>query len=139
MNLPISRRSGDVIPSKTYRVTREMINVFGDIANDHNPVHFDDEFARTRGFSGAIAHGSISAALIIEMLAEWLPDWPIKGDVVDIKFVAPVLVGTDVNARGIITSVAQAEIRCDVWCETADAKKVTVGTVRLALPRLPQT
>jgi acyl dehydratase len=135
-NADLSRcRAGDPIPSQTFHVTREMIDAFGDIANDHNPVHFDDEFARSRGFAGAIAHGSISASFLIEMLGSWLDDWPLDRDSIDISFVAPVLVNDHVTARGTIASVGAEEMQCDIWCENAAQKKVIAGTARISLAR----
>jgi acyl dehydratase len=130
-----SFRVGDHIRPLTFHVTRDVIDAFGDIANDHNPVHFDDEFARSRGFAGAIAHGSISASFLIDMLSGWLADWPLDRDSIDISFIAPVLVNDHVTARGTIVSIGSDEMQCDIWCENEAQKKVIAGTARISLAR----
>jgi 3-hydroxybutyryl-CoA dehydratase len=126
---------GTAIPATPTQVTRALIDQFGEIANDFNPVHFDDEFARGRGFAGAIAHGAVSASLLFEMMVHWLPDWPLAGDNMEIAFVAPVLVGDSVTAKGVVESIGDGKAVCEVWCEKAAGKKVIAGKAHVVLAR----
>lgn len=127
--------AGHDIPAVSTVVTRALIDAFGEIANDHNPVHFDDAFARSRGFAGAIAHGAITASFLFEMMSRWLPDWPREGDDMQVTFISPVLVDDEVIARGVVAQVADGAAVCEVWCEKAGGQKVVVGKARVALPR----
>jgi 3-hydroxybutyryl-CoA dehydratase len=126
---------GEHIPPVTVVVSRELIDQFSEFANDRNPVHLDDEFARRRGFPGAIAHGAIAASFLLRMLTSWLGEWPRKGDDVEITFISPVLVGTAVTATGVVESVEDGQLLCDVWCEAQDGKKLLVGKARVAARR----
>lgn len=38
-------------------LTREIIDAYGDLTTDRNPLHVDDEFAAASQFGGIIAHG----------------------------------------------------------------------------------
>ncbi len=127
--------AGQEIPAVSMKVTRALIDAFGEIANDRNPVHFDDDFARGRGFAGAIAHGAVSASFLFEMMSRWLPDWPSSGDDMEMAFVAPVLVDDVVVARGVVESVGDGEAVCEVWCEKGDGRKVIAGKARVTLSR----
>ncbi len=57
--------------SKT--VTERDIELFGEVSGDVNPVHFDEEFAKTTIFKGRIAHGVLSASYISTVLGMKMP------------------------------------------------------------------
>ncbi|MCF8110453.1 MAG: MaoC family dehydratase [Desulfobacteraceae bacterium] len=40
---------------------------FAEVSRDYNPVHFDERFARSRGFSGRICHGLLVGAMLTEI------------------------------------------------------------------------
>ena len=39
--------------------TEEQIVAYAEVSGDHNPIHLDDEFARSVGLPGVIAHGML--------------------------------------------------------------------------------
>jgi 3-hydroxybutyryl-CoA dehydratase len=41
----------------TKTITEDVIKGFADVSDDTNPVHFDEEYARTIIFGKRIAHG----------------------------------------------------------------------------------
>jgi len=57
--------------SKT--ITDDDIQKFADASGDHNPLHLDDEFAKSTRFGRRIAHGMLSASLISAVIANQLP------------------------------------------------------------------
>jgi 3-hydroxybutyryl-CoA dehydratase len=123
---------GQEVRPLTVKVSRELIAEFSEFANDRNPIHLDDEFARGRGFPGAIAHGAIAASFLLRMLTQWLGEWPLEDDELEITFISPVLVDASVTAKGVVESVDDGWLVCDVWCETQDGKKVIAGKARVA-------
>ena len=44
--------------------TREQIAAYAEASGDHNPIHLDDDFARTVGLPGVIAHGMLQMGLM---------------------------------------------------------------------------
>lgn len=58
-------------PGDRFSVTRTLkesdMQAFADVSRDYNPVHFDERFARSRGFSGRICHGLLVGALLTEI------------------------------------------------------------------------
>jgi 3-hydroxybutyryl-CoA dehydratase len=103
---------------------------YGDAAEDHNPIHFDDEAARKLGLPGAIAHGMISGALLGRLVAATLgPQWLRQGRM-RLKFIAPVEVGSTVVARGEVTSTNPPVI--EIRAETTTGVLAIVGTATLA-------
>ncbi len=91
--------------SQSKTITDADIHTFADLVGDHNPVHLDDDYARTTRFGRRIAHGMLSASLLSAVLANQLPG---RGTVYlsqTLKFVAPVFPGDTVTARVTVTKV----------------------------------
>lgn len=49
-------------------MTREKIVRYAGVAQDFNPIHYDDEFARKAGLPGAIAHGPLTVLIALDAL-----------------------------------------------------------------------
>ena len=78
-------------------VTEADIILFSGVSTDVNPVHLDEEWAKTTMFKGRIAHGMLSAGFISAVLANKLPG---PGTVYlgqSLKFKAPVRPGDTVK------------------------------------------
>ncbi len=43
--------------------TNDQITAYADASGDHNPIHLDDEFARSVGLPGRIAHGMLQMGI----------------------------------------------------------------------------
>ena len=44
-------------------VTEQDVIDFARVSGDHNPLHMDEEYAKTTQFKGRIAHGALTASL----------------------------------------------------------------------------
>ena len=84
---------GVEIETRIFRVTREDLVAYAEASGDHNPIHQDDEVARSVGLPGIIAHGMYTMALAARAVADWFPG----AEVVSLgcKFTAPVAVPAD--------------------------------------------
>ena len=54
--------------SYTKMVTEHDNNLFADLSGDYNPIHFQDELARSYGFAGRISNGFVSESRIAAAL-----------------------------------------------------------------------
>ena len=89
-------------------VTDADIARFAELSGDYNPVHLDNEFAKTTMFKGRIAHGMLSVSFISTVLGTQLPG---AGSIYlgqTLQFKAPVRPGDQV-----ITTVTVKEIISD--------------------------
>jgi acyl dehydratase len=50
--------------------TKEQIAAYAKASGDVNPIHLDDDFARTVGLPGIIAHGMLQMGLMATVAAE---------------------------------------------------------------------
>jgi 3-hydroxybutyryl-CoA dehydratase len=55
---------------KELRPTLAQGQAYATLFGDHNPVHFDDEAARSRGFKEKVVHGTMVATMADSMLTE---------------------------------------------------------------------
>ncbi|MEC8621833.1 MAG: MaoC family dehydratase, partial [Pseudomonadota bacterium] len=56
-------------------VTEKDIEDFAKISGDNNPVHLDEDFAKTTIFNGRIAHGMLAASFISTTVGTKLPGY----------------------------------------------------------------
>ena len=100
----------------TKTITERDIEAFAEVTGDRNPVHLDEEFAKTTRFGRRIAHGMLTASLISSVLANQLPG---EGSVYlgqTLQFVVPVFPGDEITAR--VTVIEVRENRPIVELET---------------------
>ena len=91
----------------TKTIEQTDIDAFAEITGDHNPVHVDEEFAKTSRFGRRIAHGMLTASLISSVLANKLPG---AGSVYlgqTLQFVAPVFPGDKITARVTVKQIRE--------------------------------
>ncbi|MFH1806986.1 MAG: MaoC family dehydratase [Pseudomonadota bacterium] len=92
-------------------VTETDIVLFAGLSGDTNPVHLNDEFAKTTMFEGRIAHGMLSAGFISTVLGTRLPG---PGTIYlsqNLQFKAPVRIGDTVTARVTVLEIMAAKKR----------------------------
>ncbi len=92
-----------------YRITRADLVRYAEASGDHNPIHQDEEVARSVGLPGVIAHGMYTLALVARAVAEWTGG----AEVVELggKFTQPVVVpdddeGVEVELAGTVRGVS---------------------------------
>ncbi len=86
-------------------VTDSDIVLFAGVTTDTNPVHLDEEFAKTTAFGGRIAHGMLSVGFISAVLGTRLPG---PGTIYlgqTLKFKAPVRPGDTVTATVTVKEI----------------------------------
>ncbi len=113
--------------SKT--ITSDDINKFAEVVGDHNPVHLDDEYAKTTIFKKRIAHGMICGGLISAVIGTKLPG---PGTIYlnqTMKFTAPVYIGDAVTAQVTIKSIRQDKgiYTLETICHNQENKNVVEG------------
>ena len=132
---------GDPLPVITRTVTQDQVNLYAHAAKDFNPIHLDEEFARTTQFGRRIAHGMLTLAFVSEMLETAFPGAYASGGQLDVKFKAPVYPGETVETWGEVMSVNANDevnlVRCRAGCSKQDGTEVVTGHATIRLPRSP--
>jgi acyl dehydratase len=58
-----------VVSERQVTFTREQIAAYAEASGDRNPIHLDDDFARTVGLPGVIAHGMLQMGIAATVAA----------------------------------------------------------------------
>jgi 3-hydroxybutyryl-CoA dehydratase len=116
-------------------VTDADILMFAGVSGDTNPVHLDDEFAKSTMFGARIAHGMLSASFISAIFGTKLPGPGCIYLAQSLKFKAPVKVGDTVVVRVTIVELIPEKQRVlfDTVCTVA-GKPVLEGQAELLVP-----
>jgi acyl dehydratase len=107
-------------------VRREDVKAYADASGDQNPLHQDDEFARSVGFPGIIAHGMFSLAHLAKSLKDWAGN-PASLRSLTVQFRAVVYMDETLVAKGRVASKDEAteDVTLEVWVEVErDGKAV---------------
>lgn len=78
-------------------IEEKDIVAFAELTGDVNPIHLDDEFAKTTFFKGRIAHGMLTASYISTILGTQLPGTNTIYLSQNVRFKAPVKIGDTIT------------------------------------------
>ncbi len=113
----------------THTVSEADIEAFGRLSGDYNPLHFNEEWAKTTRFKGRIAHGALTAAFISQALGMKLPGPGIMYLGQKMRFRRPVRIGDTITVRvEVIEKIDDTQrVRIDTTCTNQDGQEVVVG------------
>jgi acyl dehydratase len=106
-------------------------------SGDFNPIHYDEESARSTGLPGVIMHGALKHALLGRMLWEWIR---YEGQVIDwsVSYRGMDYPGHEFICRGQVTGKRREGdehlVDLELWTENPEGKRTTPGTATVALP-----
>ena len=119
-----------------FEVTEERIRQFADATGDRNPIHLDEDYARTTPFKTRIAHGMLSAGFISAVLGTTFPGVGTVYLNQTIRFLKPVFIGDVITAR--ITALEKwpdkNRLRLETVCLNQNGDTVLFGEALVMPP-----
>ena len=116
---------GTQIPERVFFIDRDLLKKYADASGDHNPIHQDEDFAKSVGLPDVIAHGMLTMALVGKYVTDW------SGGSASMKefsarFIKPVIVpagqSVDLTVNGTITAIEDGKIKIDLVATSAGVK-----------------
>ncbi|MCO5994638.1 MaoC family dehydratase [Actinoallomurus rhizosphaericola] len=129
---------GQELPAKTYPVQRLDLVKYAGASGDFNPIHWNEQFAKSVGLPDVIAHGMFTMAQGGRYVTDWAGD---PGAVVEygVRFSSMVVVpndgGTEIEITGVIEDKRDDNTVVVALTARSDGQKVLTrakATVRLA-------
>jgi len=110
-------------------ITEADVFAFAGICGDFNPLHVNEEFAKTTRFGGRIAHGLLTASLIDFTLTDLIGLGGVHISQ-EIKFLAPVRLGDTVTVESVLSEVdyQTRRVRIESTLRTQDGTICLTGT-----------
>jgi acyl dehydratase len=117
---------GTVLPERIFWIDRDLLKEYADASGDQNPIHQNEDFAKSVGLPNVIAHGMLTMGLVGQYAADW------AGGAAQVKeysarFTKPVIVPAgekvDLTVSATIGEVnADGSIRLDLSATSAGVK-----------------
>ncbi|MFN3534340.1 MAG: MaoC family dehydratase [Desulfatiglandales bacterium] len=122
--------------SKT--ITEADIILFAGISGDFNPIHTDEEYAKTTPFGRRIAHGVLPFSLIAPVLGMRLPGMGTVVVEVSVRFLAPTFIGDTVTAKAHVKEKIEERkrVRMGFSCQNQRGETILVGEALVIPPRV---
>lgn len=76
-----------------HSLAEQDIDSFAVLSGDISPLHMSDEFARSRGFTGRVAHGALLSAYVSRLFGVHLPGQECILQSVSMKYLQPTYAG----------------------------------------------
>jgi acyl dehydratase len=96
-----------MMSEQIFKIDRALLKQYADASGDQNPIHQNEEFAKSVGLPDVIAHGMLTMGLVGQYLSDW------AGGAANVKefsarFIKPVVVPAntivELKVNGIATS-----------------------------------
>ena len=119
-----------------HTITEADIDAFANVSGDRNPLHMDEDYAKTTIFKGRIAHGALTASYISGILGNDLPGPGAIFTDLALQFKRPVRIGDEVTARAEISEKIDkgSRVTLKVACYVK-GKAVVEGEAKVVAPR----
>lgn len=116
---------GMKIAEKVFYLDRAMLKAYADASGDQNPIHQNEEFARSVGLPNVISHGMLTMALVGKFVSDWAGGSSAVKEF-SARFVKPVIVPADqkvdLTVSATVTEIAGDHIKLDISATSAGVK-----------------
>ncbi|MFM8927685.1 MAG: MaoC family dehydratase [Rhodoluna sp.] len=98
---------GDEIGTREFEFTRESLVKYAGASGDFNPIHYRDDFAKSVGLEGVLAHGMLTMGVACQVAVDLAGA---NGVVIDygVRFTKPVYVSAEEGAKVIVVGKISA-------------------------------
>ena len=119
-------------------ITNDDVIMFAEVTGDENPLHLDDEYAKTTMFGERIAHGMISAGIISGAIGIQLPGPGTTYLSQDLRFLRPVKIGDTVTVEISVSEIEEKSkfdiAKIHTVCKNGNNEVVVDGTATVIPP-----
>ena len=121
--------------TRSFVVTKALHTGFIELFEDKNPLHVDDAFATSKGFSGKVMHGNILGGFLSHFIGECLPTKEVIIHTQEIQYKNAVYVNDVLNFEakvcGVYESVNAVEFK--FVFQNGEGKIVSKGMFQIGL------
>ena len=114
-------------------ITADMLASFKTITGDINPLHNDEDFAKSKGHPGRVAFGMLTASFLSTLAGVYIPGERSLIQQVETKFANPVYIGDELTVKGEITELIESvqRLTLKVTITNQNGKKVLRGKMEI--------
>jgi len=129
---------GDAIPAFVVeKLTRTDLVKYAGASGDFNPIHHDEEFARSAGNPTVFGHGMLTAGFVARAVTDFVGVENLRR--YKVRFATRVWPGDTITCQGKITrryeSDGEARVDGEVVATNQKGETAVAGSFTAALPR----
>jgi acyl dehydratase len=126
---------GQELAAKSYPINRALLIAYANASGDQNPIHQNEEFAKSVGLPDVIAHGMLTMALAGKYISDIAGSAAVKE--FSARFTKPVVVPARVNVSLVISAkVASLEgglAKLEITATVDDVKVLGMAKATIAV------
>ncbi len=127
---------GAEIPSQSFPITREDLLAYAGASGDQNPIHQNEEFAKSVGLPNVIAHGMYTMAIAGRYVSQWAGGSS-RIKEFSVRFTKPVLVPAGAKVElivsGVIFEISARHVKIDITVECDGVKVLGMAKATIQL------
>jgi acyl dehydratase len=128
---------GDEVTPLVKQPTTKQLVMWAGAVGDYMPIHYDKDFAQSRGLSGVIVHGQLIGAFLGQLMTDWIGE---RGALrkLSCSYKGMNYPGEAVTCKGKVTKKYVQDgkhyVECSLWAENPKREKTASGTAMVILP-----
>ena len=125
------------LPPLSKRPTTRQLVMWAGASGDYFAIHYDKDFAQSKGLPGVIVHGQLVAGFLGQLITDWIGD---QGSLKKLtcNYRGMNFPNETITCRGKISKkyIENGEhyIECNIWAENTKGEKTVTGRAIVTLP-----
>jgi acyl dehydratase len=126
----------EITPLVRQPTTRQLV-MWAGASGDYNPIHYDQDFAQSRGLPGVIVHGQLVFSFLGQLMTDWIGE---QGSLrkLTCSYKGMNFPDETITARGKVTKKyiedGAHRVECNIWTENPKGEKTASGMAIVITP-----
>ena len=128
---------GSEIPPLVKEPTTRQLVMWAGASGDYYPIHYDKDFAQSKGLTGVIVHGQLVASFLGQLITDWIGE---QGSLrkLTCNYRGMNFPGEAIICQGKVSKkyIENGEhfIECNIWAENVKGEKTVTGKATVIIP-----
>jgi len=128
---------GSEIPPLVKQPTTRQLVMWAGASGDYYPIHYDKDFAQSKGLPGVIVHGQLVASFLGQLVTDWMGE---QGTLrkLTCNYRGMNFPGEAITCQGRVSKkyIEDGEpcIECNIWAENTKGEKTVTGKAIVTVP-----
>ena len=126
----------EITPLVKQPTTRQLV-MWAGASGDYNPIHYDKDFAQSRGISGVIVHGQLLGSFLGQLMTDWIGEQGILRKLT-CSYRGMNYPGEAIICKGKVTRKhadgGEHYVECSLWAENSRGERTVTGTAVVIMP-----
>ena len=126
----------EITPLVKQPTTRQLV-MWAGASGDYYPIHYDKDFAQSKGLPGVIVHGQLVGCFLGQLMTDWMGEQgnlrKLTCSYKSVNFPGEALICKGKVSKKYIED-GEHYIECNLWVENAKGEKTISGKALVTLP-----